>query len=167
MARQAFQRKIKRISAKNLIYVDECGLDQFLYRKYARAPRGQPVMGKISGKKFDRTNIVAGICLGRWVAPRQYDGSTDSSLFEFWFENCLLAEIRGKFIVMDNATFHRKTRLTELAATKKCKIIWLPAYSPDLNPIEKKWAWLKQKLREELLASDSFDAALWNAFQVD
>jgi len=124
-------------------------------------------MGKISGKKFNRTNIVAGICLGKWVAPRQYDGSTDSNLFEFWFENCLLAEIRGKYIVMDNATFHRKTRLTELAATKKCKIIWLPAYSPDLNPIEKKWAWLKQKLREELLSSSSFDVALWNAFQVD
>ena len=92
-------------------------------------------MGKISGKKFNRINIVAGICQGKWVAPRQYSGSTDSNLFEFWFENCLLAEIRGKYIVMDNATFHRKTRLTELAETKKCKIIWLPAYSPDLNPI--------------------------------
>ena len=167
MARQAFQRRIKRISVNNIIYVDECGIDQFLYRKYARALRGQSVMGKISGKKFNRTNIVAGICQGEWVAPRQYDGSTDSNLFEFWFENCLLAEISGKFIVMDNATFHRKTHLTELAAAKKCTIIWLPAYSPDLNPIEKKWAWLKLKLREELLSSDSFDLALWNAFQVD
>ena len=162
-----FQRRIKRISAKKLIYVDECGIDKYLYREYGRALRGQPVMGKISGKKFNRTNIVAGICQGKWVAPRQYDGSADSNLFEFWFENCLLAEIRGKYIAMDNATFHRKTRLTELAATKKCKILWLPAYSPDLNPIEKKWAWLKQKLRKQLLSSNSFDLALWYAFQLD
>jgi len=69
--------------------------------------------------------------------------------------------------VLDNATFHRKARLVELAARKGCKIIFLPPYSPDLNPIEKRWAWLKQELRDILLTSDSFDFALWTAFQVE
>jgi transposase len=111
---------------------------------------------------------MAGICLGKWVAPIQYDGSTDSNLVEFWFENCLLKEIkRGKYIVVDNASFHRKARLTELAASRKCKVIFLPAYSPDLNPIEKRWACLKQKLRDILSRFDSLDSALQYIFQVD
>ena len=161
-------RRIKRISVKNIVYVDECGIDQCLYREYARSPRGQKVIGQISGKKFKRTNIVAGICLGQWIAPLQYDGSTDSDLFEYWFENHLLKQAgRGKYIIMDNASFHRKARLIELAQSKKCKVIFLPPYSPDLNPIEKKWAWIKQKLRDVLFASHSFDHAVWGAFQVE
>ena len=108
---------------------------------------------------------MAGICCGRWVAPLQYNGATDSELFEFWFEKCLLKELsRGKFIVLDNASFHRKARRIELAKHKKCSIIFLPPYSPDLNPIENKWAWLKQKLRDILPGYDSFDLALWTLF---
>ena len=137
--RQAFLRRIKRISAKNLVYVDECGIDKYLFREYARALRGQKVMGKASGKKFQRMNIIAGICQGKWVAPFVYDCSTDGDLVEFWFENCLLKELkRGKFIVMDNASFHRKARLTELADAMNCKVIFLPSYSPDLNPLWRK-----------------------------
>ena len=110
---------------------------------------------------------MAGICCGKWVAPMQYGGSTDSNLFEFWFENCLLKEVkRGQFIILDNASFHRKTRLLELASKKSCQIIFLPPYSPDLNPLEKKWAWLKKKLREILSKFESLEDALWSAFQV-
>ena len=163
-----FSRRIRRILDRNLIYVDETGIDQCLFREYARSPRGQKVFGKISGRKFKRINIVSGICCGKWVAPVEYDGSTDSTLFEFWFENCLLKEVkRGKFIILDNAAFHRKARLIELAAKKRCKVIFLPPYSPDLNPIENKWAWLKQRLRQTLSMFDSFDLALQNVFKVE
>ena len=51
-------------------------------------------------------------------------------------------------IVLDNATFHRKSKIPALARQKKCTVLFLPAYSPDLNPIEKKWAWLKKTLRK-------------------
>jgi len=74
---------LKFIPEKQLIYVDETGIDQCLYREYARAPRGEKVIAKISGRKFKRTNIVAGICQGNWVAPLEYTGTTDSVLFEF------------------------------------------------------------------------------------
>jgi transposase len=165
--RSAFSKRIGRISAKNLVYVDETGIEQCLYREFARSPRGQKVVGFINGKKFKRTNIVAGLCQKSWVAPFQYDGYTDSGLFEFWFENCLLKEITRKFIVLDNATFHRKTRLMELAERKKCKVIFLPPYSPDLNPIENKWAWVKRKLRGILSDCSSLDDALWGVFKVE
>jgi len=103
-----------------------------------------------------------------WLALRQYNCSNDSDLVEFWFEHCLLNEIKcGKFIILDNASLHRKARLIELAATQKCKVIFLPAYSPNLNPIENKWAWLKLKLRDILPNFASLDLALQDVFQVD
>ena len=159
--------KLKIVPTQSLVYVDETGIDQCLYREYARAFRGQKIISKISGRKFKRTNIVAGICKGKWVAPLEYSGTTDSVLFEFWFENCLLKEVdKGSVIILDNATFHKKSVLPNLAKIKNCTVLFLPPYSPDLNPIEKKWAWLKRKLRGSLHNFDSFDHALQAAFQV-
>ena len=147
--------------------MDECGVDRYLCREYAYAPRGQKVVAEISGKKFKRTNFCAGICLGKWVAPIEYDGTTDSKLFELWFEQCLLKELKpGSVIVLDNATFHRKSVLPGLAAQKNCTVLFLPPYSPDLNPIENKWAWLKNRLRKVLPDFISFDLAVRDCFQV-
>lgn len=155
------------ISPERIIYVDETGIDQCLYRVYARAPRGQKVLTKISGKKFKRINILAGICQGNWIAPLEYSGTTDSVLFEYWFENCLLKEVKqGCVIVLDNATFHKRSVLPDLAKKYGCEVLFLPPYSPDLNPIEKKWAWLKKALRKILHNFDSFDLALQTVFQV-
>ena len=143
------------IPEKQLVYVDKTGIDQCLYREYARAPRGEKVVAKISGRKFKRTNIVAGICQGNWVAPLEYTGTTDSVLFEFWFENCLLKEVnKGSTIILDNATFHKKSILPDLAKKYHCEVLFLLPYSPDLNPIEKKWAWLKRSLLLLLKLSD-------------
>ena len=165
--RAEFTETIKAIPPESLIYVDECGVDEYLYREYAYAPRGQKVVAEISGKKFKRTNFAAGICLGKWVAPIEYEGSMNSTLFEWWFEHCLLKAVDpGSVIVLDNATFHRKKVLPRLAAQKNCTVLFLPAYSPDLNPIEKKWAWLKKKLRKILPDFDSFQLAVQNCFQV-
>lgn len=160
--------KLKAVSLKRLVYVDETGIDQYLYREYARAPRGEKVVTKINGRKYKRTNIVAGICQGEWVAPLEYAGTTDSNLFEFWFKNCLLKEVHKKsIIILDNATFHKKAVLACLASSCDCEVLFLPPYSPDLNPIEKKWAWLKRKLRELLHDSISFRDALVASFKVN
>ena len=158
---------LKTKSLESLVYVDECGIEQCLYREYAYALCGQKVVAKISGRKFKRTNIIAGICLGEWVAPLEYSGTTDSTLFEYWFENCLLKEVnKGSTIILDNAAFHRKSVLPDVARKYSCEVLFLPPYSPDLNPIEKKWAWLKKRLRKILPDFNSFDHALLNCFQV-
>ena len=156
------------MSPERLVYVNECGIDHYLHMEFAYAPRGQKVIAKISGRKYRRTNIVAGLCQGNWVAPLEYTGTTDSVLFEFWFEHCLLKELKEEsVIILDNATFHKKSVLPGLAKSYGCEVLFLPPYSPDLNPIEKKWAWIKRKLRECLHLFDSFDDALVNTFQVN
>jgi len=157
--------KLKAVAPNSLVYVDECGIDQYLYREYAYSPRGEKVMAKVSGKKYKRINIVAGICQGEWVAPMEYSGMTDSILFEYWFENYLLNEVEpGSVIVLDNAAFHRKSVIPALAIKKSCQVLFMPPYSPDLNPIEKKWAWLKKRLRKILPDFPSFEQAISTCF---
>ncbi len=164
--RQAYLEKLEKLPAELLIYVDETGIDKYLYREYARAPRGQTVIEKISGRRYKRTNIVSGLCQGKWLAPLQYNGTTDSILFEYWFEHCLLPVApKGSIIILDNATFHKKSQLQALANSFSCSVLFLPPYSPDLNPIENMWAWLKRKLREILSSCSSLDEAIQTIFQ--
>lgn len=165
--RRVFIEKTNKLSKDCIVYVDESGMDQFLYREHARALRGQKVSGIISGRKYKRISIVAAQCDGKVLAPLEYSGTTDSVLFEYWFEHLLLPELSvGHVIVMDNAAFHRKEVLRRLAGEFGCSLMFLPAYSPDLNPIEHFWAWIKRKLKDFLPAADSFDSALSDLFQL-
>ena len=164
--RQIFIEALRSYPQGSVYYVDECGIDKYLYREYGYSPRGIPITGKISGRKFKRVNIVAAKCADKIVAPMMYGGTTDSILFEAWFERALLKSIpKQSVIVLDNATFHRKSRLRELSEEADCFILFLPPYSPDLNPIERFWAWLKHRLRNCLPLYNSLDDAIVECFR--
>jgi len=91
----------------------------------------------------------------------------DSILFETWFVKRLLPALPPKTtIVMDNASFHRKSRLSLLVKDTGHQIIYLPPYSPELNPIENFWSWLKNRLRKILPYFDNFGEALRDCFLV-
>ena len=121
----------------------------------------------MSGRKFYRTNIVAAKLGNNIIAPFQYTGFTDSSLFEFWFEHIFLPKLPDdSIIVLDNASFHRKNMLTKLVSRYNKQIIFLPPYSPDLNPIEKVWAKIKKFLRFYLHLFSSLNSALHHIFKV-
>lgn len=136
-----------------------------MYREYGWAPRGEQITAVVSGKKFQRLNIVSAKMGKKIVAPFVYDGTTDSALFECWFEKCLLKELpENAVIIMDNASFHRKAKLQELVQGTTHRIIFLPPYSPDLNPIEHFWAWLKNEVRNILPKCDCLMDALMLCF---
>jgi transposase len=105
----------------------------------------------VSGKRFQRLSIVAAKCEDEIVERHEYDGTMNSRLFEFWFMLLLKVIIAGSVVIMDNASFHRKKVLKRMAEEAGCKVIFLPAYSPDFNPIEKVWANLKKFLRNFLV----------------
>jgi transposase len=126
------------------------------------------VYSSVSGRKYNRTNIVAAQCCGKIIAPMEYSGSTDHYIFEMWFKEEFLTQLpTGRTIVMDNAPFHRKKVLTELAMKFENELLFLPAYSPDLNPIEKTWANLKTFLHNYAYQFEQFKDAITNYFKVE
>lgn len=88
--------------------------------------------------------------------------------FESWFELQLLPELpENSVIVMDNASFHRKSRLNTIAEKHQMKLFYLPPYSPELNPIEKEWANFKRWLKFHLRLFATLDDAISYYFKVD
>ncbi|CAG5435475.1 degenerate transposase [Streptococcus pneumoniae] len=134
-----------------IVYIDETGIDRYLYHPYAGAPRGEKVYEKISGRRFERTSIVAGQVDGEFIAPMIYKKSMTSDFFVEWFKTQLLPALKTPHvIVMGNASFHPKNILDELCIQDKHFFLPLPPYSPDLNPIEQAWAILKKKVTDLL-----------------
>jgi transposase len=135
-----------------------------LQREYARAPRGQKIDDVKRGIRFDRVNVIGALCDNEYFAIECYKHSTDSIYFEAWFENNFLKEIpKGCTAIMDNARFHPKKRLRKIARGK-VRLLFLPPYSPDYNPIEKSWANMKGYLRDNLHNYQSVDDAIYDYF---
>lgn len=158
---EKYQEEIEDIPEEDMVFLDETGIQEFLCREHAYAPRGQKVYAEKSGKKFKRTNIAAAKHQGKLIAPLQYECPMTGIFFEQWFEFQLLPILPDHaVIVMDNAAFHRKKYLRKIAEIHHRRIIFLPPYSPELNPIEKDWAKLKQWLKFNLHLFPSLDDAL-------
>jgi transposase len=130
----------------------------------ARAPRGQDVYGKILGQRFTRENIIAAWNVGKTVAPMGYKCNCDAKLIETWVEQRLMKELKpGQVVAMDNARFHNKERLKKIIEKAGCRLIFLPPYSPDLNPIEHFWDWLKNKVRDIVHQFETLEFAIMAA----
>jgi transposase len=158
---------MKDVPVEQIAYVDETGVDTYLYREYGWSERGKPLFGNVSGRKFKRTGVVAAQLGKSVISPLTYDGTMDSALFEAWFSDCLLPNLPdSSVVVMDNASFHRKSKLFSITEKTGHRLIFLPPYSPEYNPIENFWAWLKRHLRKILPSYSSFDDALCSAFQI-
>ena len=147
------------------VYLDESGIHQHHQRDKARAKRGVKVPADRPGKRTKKTNVIAGLCENKHIAVRCYEHSTTAAFFEEWFEWELLGAVPKKsVVVMDNASFHRKKQLHEIAARHGVYILFLPPYSPDLNKIELSWANLKRWLKDNLLMFPSLDFAIERYF---
>ena len=140
---------ISQYPVDKLVYIDESGIDKFISREYGWATKGQKVYGEVSGKRYARESFIAGLNNGKIIAPFCYKGMRDTNLFNFWVSNYLVpALLPGQIVIMDNATFHKSELTKSLIEQANCKLVFLPAYSPDLNPIEKFWANLKNKIKK-------------------
>ena len=136
-------------------FLDECGVNHGLYNPWARAPRGEPVYADIRGARRGRTSVISASLNNKLVRPFTFEGHCNGDVVETYFREMLLPSIpRGGIIVLDNAAFHRSPALLALAGAAGVELVFLPAYSPDLNPIEHIWATLKAMLRDGLEAAE-------------
>lgn len=114
-----------------------------------------------SGQREGRVNMIAALCEQNLIAPFTVEGACNRTVFETWLETCLLPTlVTGQVVVMDNATFHKGGRIEQLIETAGCQVLYLPAYSPDLNKIEQCWSWLKSRIRKKLDQSDVYEMRL-------
>ena len=150
-----------------MYYADESGFDEYYAREYGYAPRGEKVIGEVSGNRFARISIISARNGKEIVAPFAFKGFMNGDLFEGWLEQVFapaLSNPEKSVLFIDNATHHRKDAVFDIAEEYGFKVMFLPPYSPDLNPIEIFWANVKNRLRFHLHKFSSFWNALSHAF---
>lgn len=131
--------------------MDESGIDSNESYPYGWSEKGQRYYDIKPGKRRERLSIMAGLSSGKLIAPMVYQGYCTAQVIESWLEKWLLPQLKsGQVIIMDNAPFHNPRRIRELIEKAGCELLFLPTYSPDLNPIEHWWHKVKTAIRKEL-----------------
>jgi transposase len=130
-------------------------------RRYGRGPRGQRVLGSVPHGHWMTTTFIAGLRHDGIIAPCVFNCAIDGELFRAYVEQQLAPCLNPQDIVIaDNLSSHKVAGVREAIEARAASVLFLPAYSPDFNPIEMVFAKLKQLLRAE--ACRSMDA-LWSA----
>ena len=131
-----------------MIFVDECGSHIALTPLYAWAPRGQRAFGLVPRNRGKNTTLIAGLSLAGVQAPLILEGAVDTLAFETYVEQVLAPSLKpGHVVVLDNLRVHISTRVRQAIEARDCQVLFLPAYSPDLTPIEEAFSKLKAFLR--------------------
>ena len=131
-----------------IVYLDESGFAQSMPRLYGYAPKGSRCYGEHDWQAKGRINVIGAIIEHQLITVSLFECNVNADVFYSWVTQDLLPKLsEASVIVMDNASFHKREDI--LTAIKKAGHIieWLPPYSPDLNPIEHKWAEIKRLRR--------------------
>jgi transposase len=147
--RREFRAKISQKKPEELVYIDESGMDNREDYGYGWNLKGRRFHDLKSGKRSIRVSIMSALCQGKLVAPLTFEGSCNRLVFEKWLAEKLLPKLKpGQTIILDNATFHKSQKISELIESVECEIQYLPPYSPDLNEIEHYWFPIKNRVRK-------------------
>ena len=138
-----------RIAPERLIFIDETWTKTNMAPLRGWAPRGMRLITKVPHGHWKTTTFLAALRHDRIEAPWVLEGPIDGESFQIYVENVLLPTLRpGDIVIMDNLGSHKGKTVRRLIRSVGAKLIFLPKYSPDLNPIEQVFAKLKHLLRK-------------------
>lgn len=150
--RTVFKKLLEYYKSENrtIVYVDESGFALDMPRTHGYSPIGKRCYGVCNWNAKGRTNVIGAIIGFSLFTASLFNCNIDSDVFYAWLANDLMPKVKPRsVIVMDNASFHKRKDMIQLIYSKKCIPLFLPPYSPDLNPIEKKWAQVKAHRKKE------------------
>jgi transposase len=154
------------VEPERLVFVDECGLHTSLAAIYGYAPRGERLRLSVPRSRGKNTTLLSSMTASGMGPSLAVEGATTARVFETYVEKVLVPSLRtGQIVVMDNLGAHRPKRIGELIEQQGCELLYLPAYSPDYNPIEEAFSKIKNLLRKAAARSkealvDAIGAAL-------
>lgn len=132
------------------MYVDESGFAHDMPRTHGYSPVGDRCYGTQDWNAKGRKNVIAGLCGTSLIGCGIVEANVDTAVFNVWIEKILMPDLpNNSIVVMDNASFHKSQKTKELLESNEHEIEFLPPYSPDLNPIENKWAQAKSIRRKQ------------------
>lgn len=133
---------------QQLVFLDETGAHTKMTRPYGRSPRGERVVGKVPHGHWKTTTFVGALRAVGFVAPTVIDGPMNGDAFREYVQQQLVPALRpGDVVIMDNLAAHKAAGVREAIEGARAQLVYLPPYSPDLNPIELAFAKLKSLLR--------------------
>jgi transposase len=137
------------VDAERLVFVDEMGTNVSLSPLYAWSRRGRRAFGSAPKNWGKNVTLLASITQGGLGPCLAVEGSTTREVFEAYLERVLAPTLRpGQIVVMDNLSAHKGGRVKEIIEGRGCELLYLPPYSPDLNPIEQAFSKVKGLLRK-------------------
>ena len=146
--RAAWREEFAAVDPSRLVFVDESGASTAMDRTHGRAASGQRVDGPVPHGHWKMTTLTAAVRLDGVGACLAFNGATDTASFATYVERCLAPTLRpGDVVVLDNLSCHKTAEASRLIAATGAELRLLPAYSPDLNPIEPMFSKLKARLR--------------------
>ena len=146
----------------DLVFVDESGANRALCPLYGWAPRGQRACGQAPRNRGPNTSLLAAMNLDGLVATMTAEGSTNKEVFLTYLDAVLCPALRpGQVVILDNLSVHKNETVRQKIEACGCRLVFLPAYSPDFNPIECAFSKLKNFLRKaKARTQEALEAAI-------
>jgi len=134
--------------SQELVFVDETGSHIAMTPLYAYAPKGQRAVGKVPRNYGSTMTLIASLSLSGMGEALLLDGAADAAAFEVYIEQVLAPSLHaGQIVILDNLSIHLGPRVRQAIEARGCRLLFLPAYSPDFSPIEEAFSKLKTHLR--------------------
>jgi transposase len=160
--REEFTARIQSISPERLIFLDESGVTTSMTRLYARSAGGKRNHVATPGGHWKIMTILGAMSMNGMIATMTVEKPTDTDIFLAYVEHLLYPVLKsGDVVVMGNLSAHKAPTVHKWIEKAGAEVLYLPPYSPDLNPIEKAWAKIKERLREaKARTKETFDQAI-------